>query len=196
MKIKNWHEFQHFKDRSPPWIKLYKYILDDPNWHELSGDDSKVLIMLWLIASDDKTMQGNLPDKKTIAFRLRITESKLNQSLTKLSNWLIQDDINTISEVYQLDAPEERRDRGETDNFLSKINPQLLKDYSKIRKAKRAGEFTETALKAMEKEASKCNLTVDQAIAYCCKRAWVGFEASWYFKENPSKEVKPLKVVI
>ena len=23
MKIKNWSKFQHFKDRKPPWVKLY-----------------------------------------------------------------------------------------------------------------------------------------------------------------------------
>jgi len=117
IKIRNWDEFQHFKDRTPPWIKLYRYLLDDPEWHELSGDDSKVLVMLWLIASEDKAMEGNLPNNKTLSFRLRINESKLNQSLTKLSHWLIIDDIAVISECNHDDAPEERqsRDKGETE---------------------------------------------------------------------------------
>jgi len=66
MKIKNCSEFQHFKDRTPPWIKLYRYLLDDPEWHALSGDDAKHLVMLWLIASEDKDMQGTLPDVKKI----------------------------------------------------------------------------------------------------------------------------------
>jgi hypothetical protein len=106
MKIKNWTEFQHFKDRTPPWIKLYRYLLDDPAWHELSGDDAKILTMLWLVASEDKEMEGNLPPSKTLAFRLRMTESKLKQSLTKLSHWLILDDNTAISQCYQHDAPE------------------------------------------------------------------------------------------
>jgi hypothetical protein len=62
--------------------------------------------MLWLIASEDKGQSGKLPDTRTLAFRLRIDETKVNQVLTNLSNWLIQDDINPISERYQLDAPE------------------------------------------------------------------------------------------
>ena len=114
-KVKNWDEFQHFKDRTPPWIKLYRYVLDDPEWHELSGDDAKTLVMLWLIASEDKTMTGTLPNAKTLAFRLRTTEVKINQTLTKLKHWLFLDDINMISECNQHDAPEERRDRGETE---------------------------------------------------------------------------------
>ena len=51
MKIKNWSQFQHFKDRRPPWIKLYRDILDDIEWHELDAKSAKVLVMLWLIAS-------------------------------------------------------------------------------------------------------------------------------------------------
>jgi len=37
---------------------------------------------------------------------LRVSESKLKQSLTKLSNWLIQDDIKAISDCYQVVIPE------------------------------------------------------------------------------------------
>jgi len=106
MKIKNWDKFQHFKDRRPPWIKLYRDILDDPDWHELDGDTAKTLISLWLIASEDKNMHGTLPDIRRLSFRLRITENVLKQRLTKLNNWLIQDDIIMISDQYQVDAPE------------------------------------------------------------------------------------------
>lgn len=118
-KVKNWNEFQHFKDRSPPWIKLYKYLLDDPEWHSLSGDDAKHLVMLWLIASEDKTMEGRLPDARRIAFRLRISESDTIQLLNKLSNWLMLDDINLISERYQHVIPEERRGETETETDSS-----------------------------------------------------------------------------
>ncbi len=37
-RIKGWVKFQHFKDRRPPWIKLYRDILEDPDWHDLDGD--------------------------------------------------------------------------------------------------------------------------------------------------------------
>ena len=29
LHIKNWGEFQHYKKRNPPWIKLHKKLLDD-----------------------------------------------------------------------------------------------------------------------------------------------------------------------
>lgn len=105
-RIRNWKKFQHFKDRSPPWVKVYRDILDDPDWHDLDGDSAKVLTMLWLIASEDETHTGTLPDSRKLAFRLRMKESHLNQILTKLFHWLEQADIDLISEQYPLDAPE------------------------------------------------------------------------------------------
>jgi len=107
MRIKHWNKFQHFKDRKPPWVKLYRDLLDDLDWHELDAQASKVLVMLWLIASED---EGRIPPTKTLAFRLRITEKQTNDCLNKLSHWLEQDDINTISERYQDDSLETERE--------------------------------------------------------------------------------------
>lgn len=106
LRIKNWSKHQHFKDRTPPWIKLYREILDDPDWHDLDGSSVKVLVSLWLIASEDETHCGVLPNSRKLAFRLRINEVKLNQELNKLTQWLIRDDIAPISEGYRVDAPE------------------------------------------------------------------------------------------
>jgi hypothetical protein len=117
MKIKNWSQFQHFKDRRPPWIKLYRDILDDIEWHELDAKSAKVLVMLWLIASEN---DGNLPDTKRLAFRLRMSESDTQASISKLSHWLEHSDISMISSGYQNDAPEtegetEKDEEKETD---------------------------------------------------------------------------------
>ena len=107
-KIRNWENYQHFKNgsRNPPWIKLYKDLLNNPEWHELDGDSCKVLIMLWMVASED---HGRLPDLKKVAFRLRMDESKLNKVISKLSGWVLPNDIKTISSRYQDDIAEEKR---------------------------------------------------------------------------------------
>jgi hypothetical protein len=118
MRIKNWSQFQHFKDRTPPWIKLYRWLLDDPDWNELDGKTAKILVMLWLLASEDKDKNGNLPCERKIAFRLRMTERELCKELQKLTHWLVLDDIGAISDRYQSDAPEtETETETETDMF-------------------------------------------------------------------------------
>jgi hypothetical protein len=126
MKIKNWTKFQHFKDRRPPWVKLYRDILDDLEWHELDPLAAKVLVMLWLIASED---EGRIPDTKTLAFRLRLTEIKTKEIVIKLSHWLEQDDINVISDRYQ-DDPLERETETETKKEKKTLGKRLASDFS------------------------------------------------------------------
>jgi len=106
MRIKNWSSFQHFKDRRPPWIKLHRDILEQRDINALSDCSFRVLIGLWLLASEDKEMEGNLPCVDDIVFRLRIEKPKIIKALKDLSSLLIQDDISAISEVYQFDVPE------------------------------------------------------------------------------------------
>jgi len=103
MQIKNWKKFQHFKDRKPPWVKLYRDLLDDIEWFELDPKAAKVLVMLWLIASED---DGNIPTAKQLAFRLRMSEKETEVCISKLSHWLEQGDNEVISKRYQDDAPE------------------------------------------------------------------------------------------
>lgn len=98
--IKNWDRFQHFKDRSPPWIKLYRDLLDDLQWHKLDPVAAKALVMLWLIASEN---DGHLPDTEELAFRLRMSESDLLEILPKLSHWIDGDCIAAISPRYHDD---------------------------------------------------------------------------------------------
>jgi hypothetical protein len=97
MRIKNWKKFQHFSHRRPPWIRLYRTLLDDKDWHSLSGDLVKFLVNLWLLASEDETKEGILPDRATISFRLRKSENEVNAYLSALCNWLTQDatDLHT-----------------------------------------------------------------------------------------------------
>ncbi len=91
IRIKNWQKFQHFKDRRPPWIKLYRELLDDIDWHNLSGDDAKVLIMVWLIASEN---DGAIPSADEIAWRIRLPEKDIEAAIIRLSGWFTDDDCH------------------------------------------------------------------------------------------------------
>jgi 5-methylcytosine-specific restriction endonuclease McrA len=90
--IRNWSKFQHFKTRNPSWIKLHHTILEDLDWHELNADDCKSLIMLWLVASEDQDLRGKLPDNRTLAFRLRVSEHEIKELINRLSRWICEDE--------------------------------------------------------------------------------------------------------
>lgn len=210
LRIKNWAQFQHFKDRRPPWVKLYRDLLDDIEWHELDGKAAKSLVMLWLIASES---DGELPPTKKIAFRLRVSQDECSDILSKLSHWLEQDDIDVISERYQLasvaDTPNsatdvsdhqetERETEEETERekrtrvraatpLLEGVSESLKADYLQVRKAKKAGPLTETAIAGLRREAEKAGLSLAQAVTACVEFGWQGFNAGWYAERTQGK---------
>ena len=191
MRIKNWDRFQHFKDRKPIWIKLYRDLLDDLNWHELDGKSAKALVMIWLIASEEL---GKLPEIKTLAFRLRMSEKETKEVVTKLSQWLDQDDINTISDGYQDDMPEKRRE--ETDKEKEKetdtpsgVSQQVWDSFVKQRKTKKA-QVTALVIDGIQKEADKAGWTLEMALNEVVVRNWQSFKAEWVAKpENKADQV-------
>ena len=188
MKIRNWSKFQHFKDRKPPWVKLYRDVLDDMEWYELDPLASKVLVMCWLIASED---EGRLPNTKTLAFRLRMTEKQTLDCLNKLSHWLEQDDIDLISEQYQTDSLETEK---ETETKKEKkatsvacpdsVSQQVWDDWLIVRKGKGAKSLTETAWTRFTNQVEKAGWGLEQAISHCCLKNWVSFEADWVEKKQ------------
>lgn len=68
----------------------------------------------------------------------------------------------------------------ELDARLSAVPSSTLADYLKVRKAKRAGPFTETAIDGMEREALKAGLSLAEAVRVCAELGWQGFNAGWH----------------
>lgn len=194
MKIKNWSKFQHFKDRRPPWIKLYRDLLDDMQWHQLDPLASKVLVTLWLLASEDQ--EGCLPDTKTLAWRMRMTEKQILDCISKLSHWLEHDDNSVISERYQDDLPETERET-ETKKETKKnavacppdVGLQEWEDWLALRKAKKA-PVTETVLKSARKEAEKAGITLNAFLTIWCARGSQGLEASWLRSDEKQNQTE------
>lgn len=85
MKIvpKNWREFQHYKDRNPPWIRLHRKLLDDKDFHKLPVESRALAPMLWLLASESMDGQINA-DLEDLAFRLRTDERSIKKALDPL----------------------------------------------------------------------------------------------------------------
>ena len=66
--VKNFEKFQHYKDRSPPWIKLYNDLLDDYEFGRLQDASKMHLVAIWLLAS---RYENEIPwDAKWIATRI------------------------------------------------------------------------------------------------------------------------------
>lgn len=72
------------------------------------------------------------------------------------------------------------------------IPKDLLADFLVVRKAKKAGALTKTAINGIKREADKAGLTLIEAVTVCCELGWQGFNASWY-EERQAKSAKPTK---
>ena len=161
---------------------MYRDILDDIEWHSLDPQSSKVLVMCWLIASEN---EGRLPDMKTLAFRLRMSEKNTSESIIKLSHWLEQDDIGVISERYQDDLPEteretekEKRQKATVVACPPDVGLQEWEDWLALRKAKKA-PVTETVVKSARKESEKAGISFNAFLTIWCARGSQGLQADW-----------------
>ena len=77
MKIRNWDKWQTFrKDRStPPWLKLHRNLLSNPEWVSLSDSEKGQLVSIWILASDKN---GSIPDDPGLIKKMAILDSEPN----------------------------------------------------------------------------------------------------------------------
>jgi hypothetical protein len=103
-RIKDWTKFQHYKTGrgAPPWIKLYRDLLNDRDWFLLEPEAAKFLISCWLIAAEN---DGVLPDSETLAFRLRLASKETIKLLNLCNHWIIKDDSSVLADCYQVATP-------------------------------------------------------------------------------------------
>jgi len=138
LRIRNWDKFQHYKPmhskykKQMTWLKLYGGdILNDIDWFELSDTNKAIYIELLCLASQN---HGNLPELKTIAFRLRRSKDQLQKAFDDLSHW-IEDGIYS---VYTMPIPEEEKEEEENkksiqydyslfDKFWEEVIPSVRK---------------------------------------------------------------------
>lgn len=50
-RIKEWEKYQHYKDRSPPWIKLHRELLTSQTWVMLDDDKKALAVACMLLAA-------------------------------------------------------------------------------------------------------------------------------------------------
>lgn len=138
LKPKNWEKFQHYKQRCPPWIKVYRTLLDDRDFMCLPVASKALAMMLWLLASEhsDGIIEGVPADW---AFRLRMTDNELLAALKPLiDNGMFADASNVLAECLQGACPEtENREREESKSKPPFIPPKGGETVAKVeRKAK------------------------------------------------------------
>jgi len=115
--IKDWEKHQHYKDRNPPWIKLYKEVIDDYDITCLQDASRLLQMLLWILASQ---MNNRIPfDIEWLQKRLNLnTKPNLNELIDK---GFIIPDSDMLAERKRIDIPETETYREETEKEKKEI---------------------------------------------------------------------------
>jgi len=161
MKIRprNWGDFQHYKDRSPPWIRLHRCLLDDFDFQRLPVASRALAPMLWLLAAESKDPKTGEIDASAdrLAFRLRMTEREVVEALKPLITGrffeVVQDASDALADSYQVAVPEaEAETEGETEKALV---PADAATPPKVDKSERLAAVTRDAVAAYNESLAK-----------------------------------------
>lgn len=77
IKVRNWDKWQTYrKDRGqPPWIKVHRCLMRNPEWVSLTDAERGQLVAIWLLAAD---RDGVIPASREVIERLCYMTTKLN----------------------------------------------------------------------------------------------------------------------
>ena len=111
--VKNWDEFQHYKDRNPPWIKLHNHLLDDYEF-EMLGDAAKGhLLCIWMLAS--RTKNEMILDDKWITKKIGASTKVNLEALISSGFLIVEHDASTPlhneTQLATVSVPSEEKSR-------------------------------------------------------------------------------------
>ena len=102
-RIKNWRQYQHYKGRRPPWIKVHKDILTSDDWVCVQ-DASKLLFFVSMMAAQlDKAGDGSFNGNPDYLKKICCLDSPVDMQPLVASGFLvIEDDAsNTLAKSKQ-----------------------------------------------------------------------------------------------
>ena len=135
MRILDWKEFQHYKDRNPPWIKLHSETLTSEYWVSLD-DASRVLAVACMLVAARFSTDGSLPDDPEFIKRFAYLNSTPDfKPLIKCGfivddTGCLQDACATLSSACSETETEERQSRGEKRVANARFAPPTVQEVS------------------------------------------------------------------
>ena len=149
--VKNWKNFQQYKDRNPDWIKLYQDLLDDYEFNQMPEADQIHLVKIWLLFAKDNPPNSDkikpLPcDVKFISDRVnakrKVRLDRLLQS-SFLEKYIVKDtgctDLIQPRTPYKEDNQEKYKPYKQEEERENKLTPppeflKILKTCQGIRR--------------------------------------------------------------
>jgi len=118
LSVKNWEEFQQYKDRDPKWIKLHRDILTDYEFDQLTETQQLHLIKIWLLASK---LDNQIPNDAIWIGRQIGAKSKVDVKQLVTSGFLVlYESVQECTETYLETETETYKE--ETDLYIAQFD--------------------------------------------------------------------------
>jgi len=123
LSVPNFEKWQHYKDRTPPWIKLHRDLLRDYDFNLLADATKAHLVLIWLLASQ---LENQIPDDAAFVQRMIGATLKPDLKLLVQKGFLIpvascQQDASTplatcttLSPIRETEGETEKEEERET----------------------------------------------------------------------------------
>ena len=199
ISVCNWEEMQHYKDRSPPWIKMHSEMLESYEFECLPDASKAHLLCIMLLASrtnnkiqaDQNWIKRKIGANNNIDLELLLNSGFIqsNQPLTEVGQ-----DASSVLQEKSLPKKRERESRGRVEGEGEKTSAPALDfsqlgfsinqidDLKRIRKANKGTKLTQRIVNALAVEfhngASK-GYSFDELLTEWEVRGWKSFKAEW-----------------
>lgn len=127
LQVKNWEQFQHYKERNPPWIKLHRDLLRNYDFICLQDASKLHLMLIWLLASqlDNKIPADENYIKTQIGVNTKINFKEL------IDKGFLVDASNTLAGRKQSAIPETEAYSKETEAEIESAREPRKKSISR-----------------------------------------------------------------
>lgn len=100
LKVRNWDRWQSYRrDRGqPPWIKVHRRLMRNPEWVALSDSERGQLVAIWLLAADH---DGDIPASPELVEKLCFMDTAPNINKFIDLGFICQNDANMTPERRQ-----------------------------------------------------------------------------------------------
>jgi hypothetical protein len=209
LRVKNWRQFQHYKDRNPPWIKLHFSMLASADWVVLDDRSRVLAVACMLVASRNEGLIDG--SKFGLEYLRRVAYLHQTPDLNPLIECgflepasgckrMLADACGSVSvsvsssgsiqeETKEVFKKEKANSKLDLSKLPADLSPDVWADFVRMRAAKKKPINTQTAVTRLANRLEQCRaagFSPDEALGTAVEKGWQSVEVGWLQKDQPA----------
>ena len=150
------------------------------------------ILSRFFVLQDGVYVQSRIQEEINEYHNKSTTNKRIAQEREAKRKKALTTGTRNVDDAFDLDNEAPPNHKPITNNHKPNINTtppdgvsqSVWDDFVRHRKTKKAS-ITETAIKGIEREAKKANMSLNDALQEICARGWTGFKAEWVVDKQP-----------